>query len=111
MSKTKGSLPSDAVKFAKKLGIELDGLEPEAAEIWKQLERLSEDPLEYERFISQQMLLAKEEEGTRGKNSSGERSFRPEGALFDHYSSSLLAYGLMFIMLCPNSWFCISCDN
>ena len=84
MSKGKGnnkdkggpSLPSDAMKFAKQLGIDLAGLEPEAREIWEQLNKLSMDnPVEYERFVADQMQLAKEEEN--GKGSKKNRSFRP----------------------------------
>jgi hypothetical protein len=56
-------LPMEALKFGKQLGIDFKGLEPEAQEIWRQLEYLStHDPLEYQRFITQQMQAAKEEE-------------------------------------------------
>eukprot|EP01031_Cornospumella_fuschlensis_P043648 gene43648-53379_t len=75
------SLPAEAVKFAKKMGVDLNGLEPEAQAIWSQLERLStSDPLEYERFIALQMQMAKEEEEElkNKKGSSKERSFRPD---------------------------------
>lgn len=56
-------LPPEAFKFGKQLGIDFKGLEPEAQEIWRQLEHLSNsDPIEYQRFIAQQMQAAKEEE-------------------------------------------------
>lgn len=56
-------LPMEALKFGKQMGIDFKGLEPEAQEIWRQLEYLStHDPLEYQRFITQQMQAAKEEE-------------------------------------------------
>lgn len=92
-------LPAEALKFGKQLGIDFKGLEPEAQEIWRQLEYLSNnDPLEYQRFISQQMQAAKEEEEEKkqaaakktGKGKSGVAEdklkseggyFRPEGIL------------------------------
>lgn len=82
-STSKKALPKDAVSFAKKLGVDLAGLEPEAAEIWKQLEQLSTaDPVEYERFVAQQMQLAKEDEEaakTTKKKEDKSRAFRPDG--------------------------------
>lgn len=72
-------VPSDAVKFAQKMGIDLTGLEPEAAEIWTHLEKLSSgDPLEYERFVSQQMQNAKEEDESKTGKNGKDRSFRPD---------------------------------
>lgn len=86
--KSKGSgLPADAVRFGKQMGVDFAGLEPEAQELWNQLEQLSaNDPVEYQRFISQQMQAAKEEEeaqksGSKSKNrEKDEGFFRPEGA-------------------------------
>ncbi len=79
--KGKGFLPPDAHRFAKQMGIDLDGLEPEAREILNQLNTLSmENPIEYQRFVSDQMQLAKEE--SEGKSSDLKRSFRPEGKKF-----------------------------
>jgi hypothetical protein len=80
---TKPKLPPDAVQFAKKMGIDLDGLEPEAQAIWAQLEQMSSaDPLQYERFVAEQMQLAKEEEeAAKGKKNEKDRSFRPDGKL------------------------------
>lgn len=75
----KSFLPPDALRFAKQLGIDLDGLEPEAKEIWNQLNALSmENPVEYQRFVSEQMQLAKEENEGRKTADKG-RSFRPDG--------------------------------
>lgn len=72
-------LPAEALKFAKQFGLDLKGLEPEAQQIWKHLEKLSnESPVEYERFVSEQMQLAKEEsDGNDPKKSGKGRSFRP----------------------------------
>jgi hypothetical protein len=83
-SKGKGaaSLPPDIMKFAKQLGLDMHGLEPEAQHIWKHLEKLStENPVEYERFIAEQMALAKEEEEKEKTGESKNRSFRPTGKI------------------------------
>eukprot|EP00981_Chlorochromonas_danica_P000425 scaffold96_cov167-Ochromonas_danica.AAC.32 len=86
------NLPSDAIKFAKKLGVDIAGLEPEAAEIWSHLEKLSSsDPLEYDRFVADQMQLAKEEEEERktNKEDKKDRSFRPEVRTLDESSNAV----------------------
>lgn len=80
-------LPTEALKFGKQLGIDFTGLEPEAQEIWHQLERLSNsDPLEYQRFISQQLQAAKEEEEERkaaaSKKAADEKKKNDEGGFF-----------------------------
>jgi hypothetical protein len=86
-------LPAEALKFGKQLGIDFKGLEPEAQEIWRQLEYLSNnDPLEYQRFISQQMQAAKEEEeekkqaaakkAGKGKSEVAEDKPKSEGGYF-----------------------------
>ncbi len=73
----KGFLPNDAMKFAKQMGIDLDGLEPEAREIWNQLNKLSmENPIEYQRFVSEQLDQAKDGPSNDSEKS---RSFRPNG--------------------------------
>jgi len=78
----KWSLPPEAKKFAKQMGVDMSGLEPEAMQIWKHLEKLSLDnPVEYERFISEQMQAAKEEPNSSQSNSNAGRSFRPTGKL------------------------------
>ncbi len=75
----KWNLPPEAMKFAKQMGLDLSGLEPEAMQIWSHLEKLSLDnPVEYERFVSEQMQAAKEEGGVSSSGNSG-RSFRPTG--------------------------------
>jgi hypothetical protein len=77
-SQSKGGLPAEALRFAKQLGIDLNGVEPEAREIWNQLNSLSmQDPVEYERFVSEQMQLAKEE--GEGQATDERRTFRPDG--------------------------------
>lgn len=77
-------LPKDAFQFSKQLGVDLAGLEPEAKAIWEQLEEMSrKDPLQYERFISEQMQVAKEEEERKKAGLPPEKSagvtFRPNG--------------------------------
>ena len=79
----------EALKFGKQLGIDFKGLEPEAQEIWRQLDYLStHDPLEYQRFITQQMQAAKEEEeekkaaaaasAKKGKENKAKAEEKPE---------------------------------
>ena len=76
------------MKFAKQLGLDLNGLEPEAQHIWNHLNKLSMDsPLEYERFVADQMQLAKEEKELEAKGQkpkSSNRTFRPTGSYFYH---------------------------
>ena len=56
-----GVLPKEAIQFARRMGIDLTGLEPEAEEIWKKLNTLSsEKPDEYLEFVSQQMRESKD---------------------------------------------------
>jgi hypothetical protein len=72
-------LPREAVQFAKSMGLDLDGLEPEAEDIWKMLDDMSRsNPLQYEQFVEQQLKSAKEEEG-KGAPGKEKRSFRPTG--------------------------------
>eukprot|EP01040_Poterioochromonas_malhamensis_P002225 gene2225-2367_t len=76
-SKLPPFLPPEAAKFAKQLGLDIHGLEPEAQHLWNHLEKLStENPVEYERFIAEQMSAAKEDEST-GNEQKGGRAFRP----------------------------------
>lgn len=78
-SKLPPFLPPEAAKFAKQLGLDIHGLEPEAQHLWNHLEKLStENPLEYERFIAEQMSAAKEDE-IAGNEQKGGRAFRPAG--------------------------------
>lgn len=68
-------LPKEAIKFAKQMGISLDGLEPEAEDIWKMLDDLSSrDPSQYQNFIAEQLRQGAEE-----GDDSNRRSFRPDG--------------------------------
>lgn len=76
-------LPPDVRKFAKQLGLDLHGLEPEAKHIWSHLEKLSVDnPIEYERFVGEQMQAAKEEQSSTNNKEGGGRCFRPNGKIF-----------------------------
>lgn len=61
--------------FAKSMGVDLKGMEPEAEEIWKMLDKMSkEDPIQYENFLRQQYEIAQNTE--EDKNT---KSFRPTG--------------------------------
>jgi hypothetical protein len=82
MSKPKApKLPKEAVQFAKSMGLDLDGLEPEAEDIWKMLDEMSNsNPAQYEQFVSQQLQSAKEEDVAKKADPKDERrSFRPTG--------------------------------
>lgn len=49
------NIPAEAVKFAKKMGIAMDGFEAEAEDIWSMLNDMSEKNMEeYQTFIQQQ---------------------------------------------------------
>lgn len=72
-------LPKEAVRFAKSMGLDLDGLEPEAEDIWKMLDEMStSDPLRYEEFVGQQLRSTKEDEKATDAGVE-KRSFRPSG--------------------------------
>jgi hypothetical protein len=73
-------LPKEAIKFAKSMGLDLSGLEPEAEDIWKMLDEMSiSDPLQYEAFVSQQFENSKESVDGKSAPSDERRSFRPTG--------------------------------
>ncbi len=75
-------LPPEAMAFAKKMGFDLKGLEPEAEDLWKMLENMSnQDPLAYNDFIRAQFEEAKNENENKdvSKKDTGKRSFRPTG--------------------------------
>lgn len=81
-SSMKSKLPKEALLFAKTMGLNLDGLEPEAEDIWKMLDDLSnKDPIQYQEFVSQQFQNQKE----TNDPSDNKRSFRPIGILYDKY--------------------------
>ncbi len=74
-------LPAEAIKFAKSMGLDLNGLEPEAEDIWKMLDDMStKDPLQYEAFVSQQFENAKEG-AEKSSKADDKRSFRPVGKI------------------------------
>lgn len=65
------SLSPDFAQLASKLGLRCDGFELEAQALWAKLETLSsEDPLQYQQFISQAMTVNKDD-------NSESKSFRP----------------------------------
>lgn len=75
-------LPKEAIAFAKSMGLNLNGLEPEAQDIWRKLNELSEsDPLQYHQFVSEQLKQGSDEaqiNSSGSLNSDGTtRSFRP----------------------------------
>lgn len=73
---TGSKLPKEAVKFAKSMGLDLSGLEPEAEEMWKMLDDMSRnDPAGYESFVAQQLKEGKE---VNPQEPTG-RSLRPDG--------------------------------
>ena len=52
----KTKLPKEAVQFAKSMGLDLSGLEPEAEDIWRMLDKLADsDPLQYQQFVAEQL--------------------------------------------------------
>ena len=85
MQSQTAQLPPEALKFAKKMGIDLSGLEPEAQDIWKMLDEMSKnDPLQYQDFVRQQFENARVEEEVTDKSNkttkvASQRSFRPSG--------------------------------
>ena len=71
----KTGLPAEAMAFAKSMGVDLKGMEPEAEEIWKMLDNLSKnDPIQYENFLRQQY-----ENAQNGEEEKNTKSFRPTG--------------------------------
>lgn len=73
-------LPKEAVKFAKSMGLDLSGLEPEAEDIWKMLDDMStKDPMQYEEFVRQQFESAKDAGDKKEPAEAEKRSFRPAG--------------------------------
>lgn len=71
-------LPKEALAFAKTLGVDLKGLEPEAEDIWKMLEEMSTNcPAQYENFI-QQTFEENKSAGEGNSNDSSERFIRPK---------------------------------
>ena len=71
-------LPSEALNLAKQFGVNLEGFEAEAEEIWKKLDNMaSNDPLQYQSFIEEQYKANKEQEGDP-ESSKPSYSFRPK---------------------------------
>lgn len=71
-------LPKEALAFAKTLGVDLKGLEPEAEDIWKMLEEMSTNsPAQYENFI-QQTFEENKSASEGNSNDSTERFIRPK---------------------------------
>ncbi len=70
-------LPPDAMQFAKKMGIDLTGLEPEAEDIWKMLENMANtNPSQYQDFVKQQFENSKDDVQN---GAATKRSLRPTG--------------------------------
>lgn len=108
-------LPAEAIKFAKSMGLDLNGLEPEAEDIWKMLDDMStRDPLQYEAFVSQQFDNAKEGTEKSSKADDDKRSFRPVGKMMYHFHCSPHSHLIFLIhfinllrswLLCGNDHF------
>ena len=86
---SKAKLPPEALKFMSAMGLDLGGLEPEAEDVWRKLNKMQrEDPTGYDAFVQQQMEEAKmDEAGLSGKGGGNEkgpvdddtkRSLRPD---------------------------------
>lgn len=84
------SIPPEVLKLAKSFGVDVSGFEAEAADIWKRLEDMSSnDPVQYEAFLSQQMNEAKAEESA----SDSSKCIRPN-ASFCLMTNTLAGDGL-----------------
>jgi hypothetical protein len=61
-----GTLPKEALEFARKMGADLTGVEAEAEDMWAMLNDMSSrSEYEYSEFIQAQMEQAKAEEQVR----------------------------------------------
>ena len=70
------NIPAEAVKFAKKMGIAMDGFEAEAEDIWSMLNDMSEKNMdEYQTFIQQQF---KDQEKADDTGEDKAKFFRPQ---------------------------------
>lgn len=78
----KKKMPREAAEFAKKLGIDISGMEAEAQDIWKMLENMSEnDPLGYAHFMQEHLdrekMEAEEKDRAATANDPKGKFFRP----------------------------------
>ena len=72
-------LPKEALEFAKKMGVDLSGLEAEAEDMWSMLNDMSErSGYEYDQFIKEQMDGARHED--ERKKSGGSEKDTTEGS-------------------------------
>ena len=88
-------IPTEAVKFAKKMGISFEGLEAEAEDIWGMLNDMSEKNFdEYQSFIQQQ-FKDQEKADARGEAGKDDKAkfFRPH-AQFCVVTTSLSGDGI-----------------
>jgi hypothetical protein len=66
----KGRLPAEALKFAKRLGVDLNGFEFEAEELWRKLDDMAVNkPVEYQAFVDQQYAAQMAEEAMKAEGS------------------------------------------
>lgn len=79
-SAAKRSLPKEALEFARKLGVNMNGLEAEAHDMWKLLEEMSEsDPIAYAKFMQTHLDKdALDAELKEAENKPEEKFFRPD---------------------------------
>lgn len=74
MDQKHGKLPKEVFKFAKSMGIDLEGLEPEAEDMWRMLDEMAtNDAIGYHEFVKEQLQSGQPE----STEQSSSRSFRP----------------------------------
>jgi hypothetical protein len=74
-------IPKEALQFAKKMGLDLSGLEPEAEEIWQKLNSMAEtNEKEYVEFVAQSIQEGKDSGAAGGDTASRKRTFRPDSS-------------------------------
>jgi hypothetical protein len=67
-------MPKEAIKFAKRLGVDLNGFELEAEELWKKLDDMAAHrPVEYQAFMDQQYQYQMEEEANKQNPQSAQQ--------------------------------------
>lgn len=96
LAMSKPQLPNDAKEFARKMGVDLKGLEAEAEDLWAMLDEMAEKSLDdYHAFIRQQVADQKlaEEGAVSGKAKDDGRYLRPNSG-FSVQTTTLSGDGL-----------------
>jgi hypothetical protein len=74
-------MPKEAIQFAKSMGIDMNGIEAEAEDMWRMLTDMQEkSPLEYQSFVKQQFDDAKEAEAEEKEMKEMEEKLGPKVA-------------------------------